>query len=130
MIERFHRSMKGKLRALAVDKRLDFLRGDDWTQLIPTVVSAYNNTVNRMTSYSPQELLLGRAPKFPIDLVLNLHQNQMKCEGEIVDYVQQLAEYQLEICARANRVQDGYDARRKKFYDRGRREANYEFAIT
>ncbi len=78
-----------------------------------------------MTSYSPHELIFGRAPHFLIDLALNLKQNAIVCEGNISEYVQRLAQHQQTLFQKAIQVQDKYDARRKEYFDRNRSEADF-----
>ena len=80
MIERFHTFMNTRFVALSVDNNLSYLDEDEWKELLAAVVFSYNNTVNRMTSYSPHELLFGRSHHFPIDFAFNLKQNVMVCE--------------------------------------------------
>ena len=60
MIERFHRYLKQRLVLAAVDGEFDLLHGDEWYDLMPPIVFAYNSTVNRMTGYSPHELIFSR----------------------------------------------------------------------
>jgi hypothetical protein len=94
------------------------LDGDEWAPLVPAVIFAYNATVNRMTGYSPFEIIFGRSPKFPIDLALNLVVNNIKCTGHVRDYIQTLADHQRAIYLKANKTQDNYDSRRKRQYDK------------
>ncbi len=95
-------------------------------QLIPPIAFAYNAAVNRMTSYAPFELIYGRTPMFPVDLALNLEVNDIKCEGDRHEYVRGLAAHQKAIFAKANRTQDKYDERRKKYFDQGRKDVPLE----
>ncbi|CAF0815266.1 unnamed protein product [Brachionus calyciflorus] len=43
---------------------------NDWDKLLNKVAYAYNVTVHSSTGYTPYELMFGRKPKLPIDLVI------------------------------------------------------------
>ena len=77
MVERLHQYIKQRLVLASLVETIEMLKGEEWAHLLPPIMFSYNATINRMTGYSPFELMLNRAPTFPIDLALNLHKNQI-----------------------------------------------------
>ena len=126
MLERLHRYIKQRIVLAAVDQLIDLLSGETWYGLIHPIIFAYNSTVNRMTGYSPFELVFNRSPRFPIDLSLNLKVNDIQCHGSIDSYIEALSSHQRAIFLNANIKQDKYDQRRKKHYDKGRKKTELE----
>lgn len=126
MIERLHRYIKQRLVLASADQQFSLLDGSSWKELIPPIMFAYNSTVNRMMGYSPHELVFNRSPRFPIDLELNIRANDIVCTSSIEQYREALANHQRAIFQEANILQNKYDVRRKKSYDRGRLEVNYD----
>lgn len=61
-VERHHRTLGQYMRAYTEDKR------DTWHKCIPFFVSAYNNTVNTSTGFSPHTLVFG----FDIEIPSNV----------------------------------------------------------
>ena len=62
-----------------------------WRDFVKPLVHAYNCTKNDTTGYSPYELLFGRQPRLPIDLVLGLTPDQIgfKSHSEYVKHLRQ-----------------------------------------
>ena len=44
---------------------------DDWDTILDKLSFAYNTSVHAVTEFSPFELMFGRIPKLPIDLLYN-----------------------------------------------------------
>lgn len=66
-VERFNRTLLDMLGTLEErDKQ-------HWRDFVKPLTHAYNCTRNDTTGYSPYELMFGRQPKLPIDLVLGTH---------------------------------------------------------
>ena len=64
MSERDNRTNKAALTALVND------RMDDWDTKLQFIQFAYNTSVNATTKCTPFELMYGRAPRLPLDLIL------------------------------------------------------------
>ena len=109
MLERLHRTLKQRLVSVAQSLDIDLMANTDWTSLLSAIVFSYNNAVTRMTGYSPHELIFNRAPKFPIDLLLNLKSNDIEVDGDLSEYVERLAEQQRAVFLNSNRTQAEYD---------------------
>lgn len=65
-VERFNRTLLGMLGTLEDKER------HHWRDFVKPLVHAYNCTRNDMTGYSPYELMFGRQPRLPVDLVLGI----------------------------------------------------------
>ncbi|CAF1052565.1 unnamed protein product [Brachionus calyciflorus] len=62
--ERFNRTLKTMLSCFSNENQ------NNWDQLIKKLAFAYNSSVHNATNYTPYELMFGRKPKLPIDLVI------------------------------------------------------------
>ncbi len=126
MIERLYKTLKERLVGAAIDEGMNLLNGEDWLKLLPAVVYSYNNTINRMTGYSPFEILFGNAPRFPIDIALNLKMNNISVGDNDVEQYRRALNFQLQsIYSKVNQTQDMYDLRRKRSFDEGRTDVRY-----
>lgn len=126
MVERLHRYIKQRMVLAAIDQELNLLSGDEWFDLIPPIMFAYNSTITRMTGYSPHELIFARSPLFPIDLELNTRINNIECQGSIHKYTRELEKHRRAIFEKANVTQNNYDAKRKAYYDRDKSDNTFE----
>ena len=66
-VERFNRTLLGMLGTLEEKDKYH------WRDFVKPLVHAYNCTRNDTTGFSPYELMFGRQPRLPIDLVLGIH---------------------------------------------------------
>ena len=72
--ERFNRTLLTMLRTLEHAKKLD------WKSSVSSLVHAYNCTNHDSTGFSPYEIMFGRKPKLPIDILFDLHSNEEPLE--------------------------------------------------
>ena len=75
--ERFNRTMHDLLRSLTPKQKRH------WPDHLPEVVFMYNSTIHSSTGFTPFYLMLGRHPKLPIDLIMDLDSKQNKSDEEI-----------------------------------------------
>ncbi len=64
-VERFHQWIGRMMTIMANDKK------DDWDLYISACLFAYRISTNESTGYSPFELVYGRQPMLPLDLILD-----------------------------------------------------------
>lgn len=63
MVERFNATLKTGLRRFLEEY------GGEWDKALPFILFAYRETPHSTTGFSPFELLLGRTPKGPLDVL-------------------------------------------------------------
>ena len=72
-------------------------RARDWDLVLPLAEFAYNDSVNRSTGMSPFEIVMGRRPRKPIDLVPSpLHarvSESAESAKSFVDHIRSLHEH-------------------------------------
>lgn len=80
--ERFNRTLMNMLGTLDSDQK------KDWKRFLGPLTYAYNSTRHDTTGYSPFQLLFGRQPRLPVDLVFGIGES----EGvpKVPDYVKDL----------------------------------------
>lgn len=61
--ERFNRTLGSMLRSLPLREK------HNWPQQIQTLTFAYNATVHETTGYAPFQLMFGRIPRIPVDVM-------------------------------------------------------------
>ena len=82
MCERMNRTLLSMLATLPPEKK------SRWKEYVAPMIHAYNCTRHDSTGFAPFELMFGRKPRLPIDVVLGLnHAGEQKSYPE---YVQQL----------------------------------------
>ena len=83
-----NRSLGNLLRCLVRD------RVGDWDLVLPLAEFAYNDSVNRSTDMSPFEIVMGRRPRKPIDLVPSpLHARVSESVESFADHIRSLHEH-------------------------------------
>ena len=81
-VERFNRTLLDMLGTLAEKEK------SHWKDFVKPLVHAYNCTRNDTTGFSPYELMFGRQPRLPVDLVFGLPMSQPNQNHS--EYVQKL----------------------------------------
>ena len=118
-IERLHRWIKERLRCIAYDGGKNFVNGkDDWARYLPAIQYAYNSTPNRMTTYSPRDIVFGEQPRSVHDYSFTA-----STPSEYVEYLQKRQKILLQT---ANAAQRRYDRLRRAKYAKQRRAKPFE----
>lgn len=74
--ERFNRTLGSMLRSLPLKEK------HKWPQQIQTLTFAYNATIHETTGYAPFQLMFGRVPRLPVDVMFK----QVLHDQVIVDH--------------------------------------------
>ena len=72
--ERFNRTLEGMLRCFIQDNL------SDWDQYLNPLAFAYNTAVHATTGVSPFQMVYGRLPRLPIDLIFP---TEVRCQFEL-----------------------------------------------
>ena len=109
-VERFNQTLLNMLRSLETDRQ------SRWSEHLPELVHAYNNTMHSATGYAPAFLMFGRHLRRPVDVDLGLQPTQPRVSiGEWVrDHHQRMSTAYRTAGAKMN-VAAG---QRKQRYDR------------
>jgi hypothetical protein len=97
---------------------------DDWDELLQFVQFAYNTSVNVATKCTPFEMMYGRKPKLPLDLLLPNVSIDLQLDPN--NYAQNLKKKLQLAYALAKKNRDTRMDKEKINYDRKRRAANYK----
>lgn len=73
--ERFNRTLGNMLRSLPLREK------NKWPQQIQSLTFAYNATVHETTGFAPFQLMFGRIPRLPVDVMFK----QVLCDPVVVD---------------------------------------------
>ena len=118
-VERLHKWIKERLRLIAYDGALNFINGeDDWSEYLGIIQYTFNSTPNRITTYAPMDVVLGR--------------NEYKLEEYQFDpnnpfeYNAYLRQRQNIIKSRAVQKQEQYDIARQRSVNRKRQSYAFE----
>uniref|UniRef100_A0A8C6M880 Gypsy retrotransposon integrase-like protein 1 n=1 Tax=Nothobranchius furzeri TaxID=105023 RepID=A0A8C6M880_NOTFU len=84
-VERFNRTLLDMLGTLEERDKYH------WRDFVKPLVQAYNCTRNDTTGYSPYELMFGRQPRLPIDIILGIQPEKTshKTQSEYVENLRQ-----------------------------------------
>ena len=88
-----------------------------WGEQVPTLVHAYNCTKNNMTDFSPYNLMFGRKPHLPIDILFGTNTADLKgnTSTKYVENLKQRIEWAYKT---ANEVVKREQEQNKWHYDR------------
>ena len=75
-VERFNRTLGGMIRALPPKAK------HRWPQHLKSLTFAYNATVHETTGFAPFQLMFGRTPRLPVDLLFG----SVLQDDQLVDY--------------------------------------------
>ena len=139
MVERWHRFFKGRLRTIAQDKNLDFVKGnDDWDLYYKEIEFAYNTTPNDMTGYAPYDIIYGKIVKRPSQRILSQNMNNviensvntyntenMKLSDKVKIYIKLLEKQRDILSSEIEQNMKKYDEQRKKYYDKTRKQPKH-----
>ena len=116
--ERGNRTNKDALSKLVNEKM------DNWDEFLPFVQFAYNTSVNATTKCTPFEMMYGRKPRLPLDLLLPEVKVDLQLDPE--NYAQNLKSTLQEAYKLAEINRDSRDDKEKINYDRKSRAAKYQ----
>ena len=124
--ERFNRTIKTMLTQFVHEQKQD-----DWDQKLNKLSFAYNTAVHAVTKFSPFELMFGRIPKLPIDLVYDqTDADELKAKIEVEwiasDFVDQQRKEMKAMFDFAAANRDAASLRASTLYDRSVRGANFK----
>ena len=107
--ERFNQTLLNMLRSLDTDRQ------DRWSEHLPELVHAYNNTVHSATGYAPAFLMFGRHLRRPVDVELGMPPSEKRVG--IADWVQDHQQRMATAYRAANQRLGGEATQRKRIYD-------------
>ena len=111
LTERFNRTLISMLRTISPNQKLE------WKKHIAPLVHAYNCMRHESTGFSPYELLFGRQPRLPIDLVFGIN-NESNKDGNISDYTKELQVHLQESYKKAMERCDKAQTKQKDQFDK------------
>ena len=116
--ERFNATLLSMLACLTEDEKTR------WKDHLPFVVHAYNCTRNNATGFSPFQLMFGRKPRLPVDIIKGLAEG--KQDMDYKEYVQKVRDSLSSAYERASQQASKLQLRNKAYYDRKAGAASVE----
>lgn len=121
MVERFNGTLKAGVRRFLAD------HGGEWNKTLPFLLFAYRETPHTATGFSPFELMFGRTPKGPLDILQRQWVNEDHQEGEdVVSYLTKLYASMEQTSRHATENENKAKETMKTYYDQGARLVSYE----
>lgn len=77
-VERFNRTLGNMIRALPPKAK------HRWPQMLKSLTFCYNATIHETTGFPPFQLIFGRTPRLPIDMLFD----SALLDEQVVDYNQ------------------------------------------
>lgn len=118
-VERFNRTLLNMLGTLKEEQKVH------WRDFVKPLAHAYNCTKNEVTGFSPYELMFGRQPRLPVDLVFGFSVRD-KEQVPHSQYVRQLKARLEESYRLAQENSTKLAERNKKQFDKHIREATLQ----
>ena len=116
--ERFNRTLISMISAFVNEK------SDNWDQLLPMLTFAYNTAIHSTTNCSPFELIYGRKPKIPLDIICESKKVNLQLTPE--DYAENVSKVLEDAFKRVRENTNCKINKTKLRYDRKVRAAPYE----
>ena len=80
LAERTGRTVAQLLRVL-----MEETEGRDWDELLPAAMMAVNNNVSSTTGYSPFEVIYGKKPRLPLDMLCGrTNMEDLTCDDYVI----------------------------------------------
>ena len=111
MVERLNGTLKQMLKRVALD------RPKDWHRYLPACLFSYREATQEATGFSPFELLFGRTPRGPMDIVKDiLSGNEHSTETvSVFEYIINLKERLAKACEMAKLASEEASAKARHF---------------
>lgn len=109
--ERFNRTLIGMLGTLEPEKK------GDWKNHIAALVQAYNCTPHSSTGVSPYELMFGRKPRLPVDVVFGLNAEASTEPTTASEYVRDLKNRLEQAFKTVKKESEKAQSKQKKYFD-------------
>ncbi len=120
MVERFNGTLKTGLKKFIQDYH------GQWHKALPFILFAYRETPHTTTGFSPFELLLGRNPTGPLDVLRQEWTGSKSTSTDLVTFVTSVHE-RLESASKAATVmEEGAKTQMKNYYDHGTKGQVFE----
>ena len=116
LIERFNRTLLNMLSMAVVDDE------HSWDLKLPTLLLAYRTSIQDTTGATPFELMFGRKPQLPEDVMYSIPSST---DTTSENYADLLKDRLSDAYQRVNRYMEGQQRNQKKYYDRGQRGKPY-----
>ena len=116
MVEKANKTIIERLRTLGDAEH-------DWDELLPFVVSTYNNTVHATTRFSPNFLLFNRLVRDPTDVMLETAKEEAL---SLPDYVQRMKSVAEDAAAHAIQRVESSQRANKRQYDKRSTPQNWK----
>ena len=114
LVERFHSTLKAMLRKMCHE------RPKDWDRYLPALLFAYREIPQSSTGFSPFELLFGRTPRGPLQLVRDIWSGKGSDKEAVSEYqyVCDLKERLSETCKLAQEAVQKSASKYKVYHDK------------
>jgi len=119
-VERFHRTLNSMLGKVVSESQRD------WDDKLPAVLAAYRASPHESTGFTPNRLFLGREVRMPLDLLLDLPEDERTESLSVNDFVRHMQERTADAYALAREHLRVAAERRKASYDMKAKEVDFQ----